>query len=174
MPGCLGFDLSPSLCGWAYACPDGIEAGAFELPEVGHDLGTLLAVLEQHFETLVARHGPTHISYEAPIRLRHDSDLTLRQNFSLGGALEYFALRANLPCNEIDLRRVKSVMTGEPHADKSLVVKAAMRLGVLLPHKDVDGRKDAADAVGVAIETMRLLHPETAAPWIAVLQGILL
>ncbi len=79
-----------------------------------------------------------------------------------------------MPCYEVDLRRVKSIMTGNAGAEKALVVKAAVRLGVLLPHKDVDGRKDAADAVGVAIETMSLLHPEIAARWLAELQGLLL
>lgn len=170
----LGFDLSPGLCGWACVGSDGIEADAFLLPDAGPDLGTLLAILEQHFETLCERFKPDCIGYEAPIRLRHDSDRTLRQNFGLGAGLEYFSLRANLPCYEIDLRRVKGVMTGDAHADKSVVVKAAIRLGVLLPHTDAAGRKDAADAVGVALEAMRLLHPQIAAPWLAILQGLLL
>lgn len=172
--GVIGYDLSPSLCGWAYASAEGIEAGAFRLPDSRHDLGTLLAVLEQHFETLRIRFDPEVVSYEAPIKLRHDTVQTLRMIFGLGAALEYFSLRANVPCYEVDLRRVKGIMAGNPHAEKALVVKAALRLGILLPHTDTDGRKDAADAVGVAIETMNLLHPEIASPWLAVLQGLLL
>ena len=174
MPGVVGFDLSPSLCGWAYINEDGIEADAFRLPELGRDLGPLIATFEQHVETLLHRFLPTTVAYEAPIRLRHDADLTLRQNFALGAALEYFCIRADVPCHEVDLRRVKSIMAGDAHADKTLVVKAALKLGVNLPLRDTEGRKDAADAVGVALETMRLLHPEIAAPYVAILQGRLL
>jgi Holliday junction resolvasome RuvABC endonuclease subunit len=172
--GALGFDLSPSLCGWAYISAAGIEADAFRLPAVGHDLGTLLAVLEQHFETLKTRFSPTVCSYEAPIRLRHDADLTLRQNFGLGAGLEYFCLRSAIPCHEIDLRRVKSIMTNDSRAEKAHVVNAALKLGVILPATAEAGRKDAADAVGVALETMRLLYPEIAAPLLAKLNGTLL
>ena len=172
--GVLGFDLSPSLCGWAFIDEGVIEAGAFGLPQAGADLGTLLAVLEQHFMLLLDRFKPARIGYEAPILLRHDALMTLRRIYGLGMGLEYFSLREGLECNEVDLQRVKAVMTGEAKAPKPLVVKAAQRLGVLLPHTDALGRKDAADAVGVALEIMRLLHPEIAAPLLAKLNGTLL
>lgn len=152
----------------------GIEAGAFDLPQVGSDYGTLLAVMEQHFTVLLDRFKPARIAYEAPILLRHDTLQTLRRIYGLGVGLEYFALREGIDCNEVDLQRVKAVMTGEAKAPKPLVVKAAQRLGVLLPSTDALGRKDAADAVGVALEIMRLLHPEIAAPHLAILRGSLL
>jgi Holliday junction resolvasome RuvABC endonuclease subunit len=148
-------------------------AGAFRLPDLGSDLGALLAVMEQHVETLFTRHEPTQVAYESPIKLSHDAVLTLRQTYSLGAALEYFSLRAGIPCSEVDLRRVKSVMTGDAHADKKLVVRAALRLGIALPAPK-DGQKDAADAVGVVLETLRWLHPEIAGPHIAILHRLLL
>lgn len=170
----LGYDLAPGICGWAAVSADFIEAGAFQLPPLGNDLGTLLAVFEQHHVQLEERFCPALVAFESPIMRKWDSLIDVRKIYSLGAFLEYLAIRSGLPVHEVDLRAVKSVMTGDAHADKALVVKAARRLGVILPAKDAEGRKDAADAVGVALETTRLLHPEIAAPFLAILQGSLL
>jgi len=174
MTSVLGWDLSPSLCGWSYASADRLEAGAFELPALGSDLGTLLAAFEQHFELLVTRFSPTIISYEAPIMRKWDSLVDVRKGYSLGAMLEYLTIRAGLPVHEVDLKRVKAIMTENPHAKKTQVVAAAVSLGVTLPAKQSEGREDAADAVGVALETLRAFDPLAAAPYLAILRGTLL
>lgn len=173
--GILAFDLSPSWCGWSFIGPGRkIEAGAFLIPPAGDDLGTLAAVLEQHFAVLVERFDPLQIGYEAPIMRKWDSLIDVRKIYGLGMALEYFALARELPCIEVDLKRVKMVMTDDPWAKKEDVAAAAVSLGVELPPLKAQGRLDAADAVGVALEVARLVDPHVAAPHLAKLRGNLL
>lgn len=172
--GVLGWDLSPSLCGWCFASGDRMEAGAFELTALGSDLGTLLAEFEQHREGLLSRLQPASEAYEAPIMRKWDSLIDVRKIYSLGAFLEYLAIRDGLPVHEVDLKRVKMLMTGDQWAEKAAVVRAAGRLGVILPPTKAQGREDAADAIGVALEVLNALEPVSAARWLAILRGGLL
>jgi Holliday junction resolvasome RuvABC endonuclease subunit len=174
MRGIIGFDLSANWCGWAHVGPESIEAGAFLLEAPTDDLGALAANLEQHVTILLDRLQPMHLSYEAPIMRKWDSLADVRRIFGLGMALEYFALARGLPYTEVDLRRVKAVMTGDSSAEKAAVAAAAESLGVSLPATKAKGRLDAGDAVGVALEAARLLAPALADPWLAKLRGGLL
>lgn len=171
--GVLGFDLSPSWCGWAHV-GQSIEAGAFLLEAPAEDLGALAANLEQHVTLLFRRFSPLLTAYEAPIMRKWDSLIDVRRIYGLGMALEYFAVAADVPCREIDLKRVKKLMTDDQWADKKLVAAAAESLGVVLPKSAAQGRLDAADAVGVALEACRLAAPHLADPHLAKLRGSLL
>lgn len=175
MSGVLAFDLSPSLCGWAFAGVDGsLVADAFQLPPLGSDLGGLAQVLEAIVVTLIERFEPTSLAYEAPLLLRHDALLTLRKVYGLGMVLELIAARRGLPVSEMDPKRIKAVMTGDAYAKKSAVVAAAKRLGVQLPATKAAGQEDAADAVGCAIIALSILDPIAASPHLAKLGGLLL
>lgn len=169
----LGFDLSPSWCGWAHVGPT-IEAGAFLLEAPADDLGALAANLEQHASLLIARFAPIHIAYEAPIMRKWDSLIDARRIYGLGMALEYFALAAGIPCSEVDLKRVKKIMTDDQWAEKKHVAAAAESLGVVLPKNAAQGRLDAGDAVGVALEACRIAAPAIADPYLAKLRHSLL
>lgn len=175
MPGILAFDLSPSLCGWAFAGTDGtLVADAFVLPPLGSDLGELAQVFEAIVVTLIERHQPAFVSYEAPLLLRHDALLTLRKVYGLGVVLELISARLGLPVGEMDPKRIKAVMTGNAYATKAQVVAGARSLGVALPASRAAGVEDAADAVGCAIIALSILDPVAASPHLAKLGGLLL
>ncbi len=175
MGGVLAFDLSPSLCGWCFAGQDGfLTADAFALPDLGADLGGMAAALQSNVEALIDRFAPSELAYEAPLLLKHDSLIDLRRIYGLGVVLELLAHREGLPINEMDPKRVKNTMTGDPYAKKPAVVAAAVSLGVRLPATKAEGREDAADAVGVAVIQISISHPEVASPWLAILRGSLL
>ena len=170
----LGFDLSPSLCGWCFADGERLEAGAFELLALGADLGTLLAVLEQHVVVLQDRFQADAWAFEAPIMRKWDSLIDARKIYALGAMLEYLAMRAGIPVHEVDLKRVKALMAGDHWAAKADVVEGALKLGVILPARKSEGREDAADAVGVALVTLQAFDPLSAAPHLARLRGLLI
>lgn len=175
MASVLSFDLSPSLCGWCFAGQDGtLLADAFALPALGADLGGLAAALQAQVEALIDRFHPTQMAYEAPLLLRHDSLIDLRKIYGLGVVLELLAHREGLAISEMDPKRVKTAMTGDPFAHKRDVVEAALRLGVTLPATKAQGREDAADAVGVAVVQMSVSDPAAASPWVAILRNSLL
>jgi Holliday junction resolvasome RuvABC endonuclease subunit len=172
--GVLAFDLSPSLCGWCFADGETLEAGAFELPELGSDLGGLAQILVSMVRVLIKRFEPAEFAYEAPLLLKHDSLLDLRRIYGLGMVLELLAVDAGSPVREMDPKRIKNFMTGDPYAKKAAVVAAAVRLGVKLPPTKADGREDAADAVGAALVALSISDPAAASPWLAKLRGSLL
>lgn len=180
MGGLLGFDLAPGSpdpskgwCGWAHI-DQVITAGAFKLEAEAEDLGALAANLEQHASLLVERFQPVHLAYEAPILRRWDSLIDLRRIYGLGMMLEYFAVARGLSCSEVDNQRVKAIMTGDSRAKKPAVASAAESLGVTLPKTKTQGREDAGDAVGVALEAGRSFMPHLADPHLAKLRGRLL
>lgn len=173
--GVLGFDLSPSLCGWAFAGQDGtLLADAWALPPLSPDLGGIALVLEQNVETLIARFQPAAIAYEAPLLLKHDTLLKLRCTYGIGVVLELLATKHGIPCQEMDPKRIKKVMTDDAYAEKKAVVAAARLLGVALPPSKAAGAEDAADAVGCAIIALSILDPAAASPHLATLRGSLL
>jgi Holliday junction resolvasome RuvABC endonuclease subunit len=171
--GVLAFDLSPNLCGWAHV-GEQIEAGAFRLLGVVPDLGANALALEAMAEALIQRFDPAMLAYEAPLLLKHDALLKLRVTYGLGMELERIGAVHGLRCEEMDPKRIKGFMTGDAYADKKEVVKAAQRIGVILPPTDEAGRKDAADAVGAGLVCLSVSDPATCGPWLAALRGSLL
>lgn len=174
MPSVLAFDLSASLCGWAFAGEGPLAAGAFALPALGSDLGGLALAMEQTVIALIVRFNPSEVAYEAPLLLKHDTLLNLRRIYGLGMVLELICAREGLAVSEMDPKRIKAFMTGDAYAPKGQVVTAAAGLGVILPPSKAQGREDAADAVGCALIALSVLDAQAALPWVAKLRGALL
>lgn len=173
--GVLAFDLSPELCGWGFAGRDArLEAGGFVLLGVVPDLGAQAAALDAVAEQLITRFDPELLAYEAPLLLRKDTLLKLRHIYGLGMVLERLANAHGLPVQEMDPKRIKAFMTGDPYAKKPRVVASALSLGVALPATDAAGRKDAADGLGAALVALSILDPVAISPWLAKLRGSLL
>lgn len=171
----LGFDLAPSLSGYCVGDGQGAPvAAAWEFPDCGDDLGALGEHMAQQARALIAEHQPDLVTYEAPILRQTDKLWKLRRIYGLGMALEMTCRAADVPCLEIDLRRIKGVLTGDAFAEKTEVVRAVMRLGVPLPRTDAEGRKDAADAFGCWLIGMMEIDHAAASPWLARIGGCLL
>lgn len=169
--GVLAFDLSPSLCGWSYLHDATFVADAFDLGGVSTDLGGMGRALTGQVRTLRERFDPDRICYEAPILKPHDRLATLRCTYGLGMVLETLAAAWDLPCNEVDLRQIKRLITGDQWCDKKFVVQGIQNLGIALPATDGEGRKDAADAAGCALVTLQAIDPAAADVWLAKIKG---
>lgn len=174
VPGVLAFDLSPSLCGWGFVQGAEFVTGAWDLGGVTTDLGGMGRALSAQVRTLRERFDPERICYEAPILKPHDKLATLRCTYGLGMVLETLADGWGIPCNEVDLRQIKRLLTGDQWADKKFVLKAIVGLGVALPPSDAAGRKDAADAAGCALVSLQAVDPAAADIWLAKIKGWLL
>lgn len=182
--GVLFFDIAPSLTG--YCVGDGWSvptAAAWEFPDCGDDLGWLGRAMADQARALIREHRPERVGYEAPILKRHDTLWKLRRIYGLGMVLETVCQEDEfrrpdgsfLPCGEADLRRMKSLITGDPHAEKTDVAKIiSQRLCIPLPRTNDEGRLDASDAASGWLLTMSEFFPEAAAPWLARLGGLLL
>lgn len=172
--GVLAFDLSPSLCGWSYLHDATFVADAFDLGGVSTDLGGMGRALTNQVRVLRQQYNPGRLCYEAPILKPHDKLATLRCTYGLGMVLETLADGWGIPCNEVDLRQIKRLLTGDQWADKKFVLKAIVGLGVALPPSDAAGRKDAADAAGCALVSLQAVDPAAADVWLAKIKGWLL
>lgn len=182
--GVLFFDLAPSLCG--YCVGDGLSVpvcSAWEFPPLGTDLGALGRHMAGQARALIRQHRPDRVGYESPILLPHDALADVRRIFGLGMVLEVVCQEDEfrqpdgefLPCGEADLRRMKSIITGNPHAEKPAVAKIISdTLCIPLPRTVEEGRHDASDAASGWLLTMSEFFPEAAAPWLARLGGLLL
>jgi Holliday junction resolvasome RuvABC endonuclease subunit len=168
--GVLAFDLSPSWCGWSYIEGATFLADSFNLGGVSSDLGAMGRQLTGQVRTLKDRFAPSRISYEAPILKPHDKLATLRCTYGVGMVLETLSAGWGIPCNEVDLRQIKSLTTGDQWAEKKHVAAAIESLGVRLPLK-AEGREDAGDAAGCALVTLQRLNPEEADVWLAKIKG---
>lgn len=172
MPGVLGLDLSPSLNGWSYI--DGPRtpiADAWEFDRFGDDLGALACAYDDHLDELFRLFDPAYVAYESPILRKWDKLPTLRRIYGLGMATERYCRTRGVIYKEADLRLVKAQLAGDAFADKADMVKAALRLGVILPKTDAAGRKDAADATGVALYGMAEYSPATWAHFDSILNA---
>jgi Holliday junction resolvasome RuvABC endonuclease subunit len=178
----LAFDLAPGSSGYCVGDGQGVPtAGAWRFPPLGDDLGALAAHMQDQAGALIREHQPDLVAYEAPILVtkgrhggRSDTLADLRRIYGLGVVLELTCVRFGVRVAEVDLRRVKKVMTGDHQATKSQVVRAAMGLGIPLPTTKDEGREDAADAVGVWMIGLSEVDGSAAAPWLARLGGLLL
>jgi hypothetical protein len=146
----FAFDIATRSTGWCVG--DGAEMPVvdyWQYEHVGDYLSDLARVFRADLNRLEDRFGsPTHVVYEAPILTPHDRLLPLRKIYGMGMVLEEWATDEGRGaiCEEIDLRTIKSRLTGSHKADKSQIVKMARAVGIRLPPGD--GAKDAADAFG--------------------------
>lgn len=143
--------------GWAVGSGECLPTcGAWRFPQTGENLGAMLCWLDDALGQKLDEWQPIELVYEAPILLRHDTLGRLRKTLNLGGHIEYVCERRGIPCSEVSLRAVKKELAGFEQADKSVMVSAALKLGVSLPTSKADGREDAADALGAFLVLLRL------------------
>lgn len=182
MAGALFFDIAPNLTG--YCVGDGAQApvaDAWRFPNCGADYGALSWELGRWVRALCDRHDPDVMGYETPLLRPHDKLHTLRRTYGLGMEVERLALEIGevrgrpLICKEVDLRQIKNLTTGNPHASKPEVAKAVEAAGIpIIPRTIEDGRHDAADAAGGWVWILDEVDPAAASPWIARFRGSLL
>lgn len=163
----VGLDLAPRKCGWCAG--DGSTtpiAGGFRLLSALNDGAGLLEETRRGIVTVFDRFRPTVVMYESPIlpnnRRRGAQGPVVgtvdqrRAQFAQGYFVEWLCLQRGIHCEEATVAEVKAALTGNPRADKDKdMVPAALKLGIVLPELKVDGREDAADAVGAWLVGVR-------------------
>lgn len=173
--GVLFFDLAPGMSGYCVGDGQSVPVcGAWMFPKVGSDLGALGHAMAAQTRALIREHQPGMVGYESPILLPHDNKEDLRRIFGLGLVVEMVCQEREfaLPCGEADLRRMKSLITGNPHAKKPDVARIISTvLAIPLPRTIEEGRHDAADAASGWLLTLSEFDPEAAGPWLARLRG---
>lgn len=163
------FDIATRLTGWCSGTGDVRPAvGAFPFRQVDDDLGALGALFREflriHFDT----YQPTSVGYESPILVPTDSLLKVRKIYGMGMILETECAERGIPVWEKDLRDLKRELTGDPSADKAMMVEAALLAGIDLPPKG-EGQDDAADAFAGWLIGIRALNPKASARWDSVI-----
>jgi len=169
----IGFDLATRLCGWCAGT--GAEtpiAGAFEIVERQH-LGRMGAEFQRHVMAVQRRFNATHWVVEKPLLLPTDTLHKLERLYGPAFLLWTLAEKLGVECAGVDQSTVKSDFTGmKPRqVDKDVMIAMALKLGVTLPAMKVDGRADAADAVGVWKVGVRLFARSHLAKWDAAIYG---
>lgn len=166
--------IDPGTRRMGWCCGTGAQlprASAWRFPFTGESLGQMLDAMERALQNHIDAYRPDCLGYERPILTKWDKLQPIRKTYSLGGMIEFVAFRRGIECVEVDLRTIKSELTGEHNASKADMVKAALRLGVVLPLTDADGREDAADAFGGFLVLLRLRSPATFSRYDALLRG---
>jgi hypothetical protein len=170
----IGWDLAPRKCGWCAG--DGASvplAGGFRLPGIGDNIGQLLDELKQQVDVIHNRFDPDVVMFESPILPSGHGPAVMgsldqrRVQMSQSAFLEWLVLdRArrlgrHIICEEADVYEVKYALTGRKRPGKTsqeqkdAMVAAALKIGVSLPIHKIDGREDAADAVGAWLVGVR-------------------
>lgn len=178
----VGWDLAPRKCGWCAG--DGSKvplAGGFRLPGIGSNFGELLEALRVGVETVHDRFEPDVVMIEGAILPSGHGTAVMgsteqrRIQMAQGPFVEWLILdRARrrqraIICQEADPYEVKYALTGSKRPgrnsdeQKAAMVAAAEKIGVSLPAQKVDGREDAADAVGAWLVGVRY-HAKTYLP----------
>lgn len=154
----IGFDLGSRKCGWCAGSGDAVpRAGGFRLTEITQDnIGDLgaeflakIAAIDDAFPQ------STHWVYERPIKKPTDHLFTLERLYGLAFALATYGRQRGKIVYPVDNGDAKLQLAGR-NASKDDMVHMALHLGVELPAQKVDGREDAADAVGVWAVGIRL------------------
>lgn len=160
------FDLATRLTGWCSGTGEvRPDVGAFPFRQVDDDLGALGALFREFLIIHLDRYQPTSVGYESPILVPTDNLLKVRKLYGLGMILETECAERGIPVWEKDLRDLKRELTGNPSADKSEMVEAALLAGINLPATKAEGREDAADAFAGWLIGIRALNPKASARW---------
>lgn len=142
----FGFDIATRCVG--YCAGDGASrpnVDALTYEHVGRDLGALAQLWEADLNRLETRYGtPRVVVYEAPIWPPFPDLLAYRKIYGMGMQLERWALDRGAIMAEVDLRTMKSRLTGDHKAKKPQMVAMAKRLKIDLPAGKI--AEDAADA----------------------------
>ena len=162
----MGWDLAPTLCGWAAG--DGSRlpiAGAFHLDE-GVELGALGVEFQNRALSLQRRFQATHWLIEAPLHVpRRNKLIVLRQQYGLSFLLATLGVRLGVTCRFVDYDEVKRYWTGDDKAKKDQMIAMCVKLGITLPPTKAAGRADAADACGVWKVGVRLFARQHLTRW---------
>jgi Holliday junction resolvasome RuvABC endonuclease subunit len=172
LPVLSAFD--PGTAGWDGATGTGSQlprASAWRFPFTGERLGEMLDWVERALQNHIDAYRPDAFAYEAPILKPTDRLQPIRKTYNLGGMIEFVALRRGIECVEYSVYEVKEALAGFKGADKDDMVAAAMKLGVSLPVTAAEGRKDAADALGVWLCLLRSRSPVISSQYDAKLWG---
>lgn len=168
----VAFDLAPRKCGWVAGSGATIPtAGGFRLTHDLEDLGGCLEALRQEVASVFARFRPSIVLYEEPILPMSGGKSVVgslaqrRLQFAQGAFLEWMSLDRGVRCREVSVFDVKQALAGTKRAEKPDMVAMATRLGVRLPAQKVDGREDAADALGVWLVGVRFYAKQFAPDW---------
>ena len=178
----LGLDLAPRKCGWCAG--DGATiptAGGWRLESDMEDLDGVMEETRAPLLVLLRRFQPTAVLYESPILPTNrwkgaagpvvGSTSQRRAQFAQGAMVEWTCgqLRReegwDITCSEMPLWDLKAALTGDKQATKEHMVAMALKLGIVLPAALVDGREDAADAVGAWLLLLRHHDKDRAAAW---------
>lgn len=171
-PVLLGLDPGSRRMGWCYGTGEGLpRCGAWVFPQAGQSLGAMLTYVHEPLCQLLTDQHIAEAAYEAPILTPHDRLGALRKTYSLGGHIEFVCTDYGIVCSEVDLRAVKRELAGMKTADKSDMVAAAEKLGVVLPASEAQGREDAADALGVWLLLLRARNRRLSSRFDAALWG---
>lgn len=135
--------------------------GGWSWPHVGEDNGWLIDLLDVDLNTLIEDHRVTHLVYEAPIlvvRGRRGSQRTdrlevIRKLYGMGDHVEWVCRRRGIYCREVEIQDSKKELAGFAQAEKSDMVAAAEKIGMVLPPGKL--AEDAADAFGAWLLLLR-------------------
>lgn len=170
----VGWDLAPRKCGWCAGDGSAVpRAGGFRLPGLDADIGRLLEALRVEVEKVHDEFRPDVVMFECPILPNGHGTAVMgsleqrRVQMSQSAFLEWLVVDRErregrrIVCQEADVYDVKYALTGRKRPGKTseeqkrAMVAAALRLGIELPELKVEGREDAADAVGAWLVGVR-------------------
>lgn len=151
-PFLIGWDLGTRKNGWCAGSGDKIpQAGGFRLSPISgpDELGDMGAEFQG---AVMAVHNrfphATHWISERPLLVATDNRWTLERLMGLSCLVQTIGRKLGKVCKMVDNGSAKLEFAGRG-ASKDDMVAMALKLGIVLPELDADGREDAADAAGV-------------------------
>lgn len=160
------FDTSSRLIGWCSGTGEARpDCGAYPFPYVGEDYGQLGALFWKHLERHVETYRPALIGFETPLLLPHDKLDKVRKLYGVIFLLETFCEQRGIPMFERSNGELKRELTGDPKADKDMMIERALLCGINLPATKEAGRADAADAFAGWLIGIRENSPQISRRW---------
>lgn len=173
----LSLDLATRKTG--YCAGDGETtpvAGAWLFDQVGADYGRLGGALWFNLDSMALRFPDLAlVVVEAPILTKKDKLDTVRKLYGISFVVETWVhlyskrrvLEGGDPLliREAGLKQIKRELAGHAGAEKSEMVAAAEKCGVVLPATNAAGREDAADAFGGWLMGLRAVNREASGRW---------
>lgn len=157
---------SPVLLGFDLATNTGWTAGDGEaLPVVGHyrlrtgDVGPFLHEARSYYRILLDRFRPDAVYFECPLLGAVVTLAVTRKLHGLAGVLELECLDRGIDCCEVPAARAKKMLTGNGHAKKPEMVRAARDMGLTIE------TEDEADSAAVWLCGLHEQSPRLASRW---------
>jgi hypothetical protein len=167
----LFFDLA-RRSGYAAGAHHRVEKfGFFEMPATGEDVGTYLIFAERQIDTLIGRHHPKLLGYEAPLLVSRrkignkwvnvDTPKKLQKLYGLANEVEKAAIRHGIPCVYATLGQIRTHFLGAGYPNDTDRVKIAVKNKCRALGWDVP-ESDEADALAGLSYLLSLQRPDTA------------